>query len=88
MWLGANFPCRLWLSGRLDTRTVSPDNSKRRASEKHVKGEKMEKPDDKPPIETDIRFWAVVLVIWACLLLGFMNISTKIDLLLGIFSKE
>lgn len=53
-----------------------------------MKGDKMEKPDDKPPIETDIRFWAVVLVIWACLLLGFMNISTKIDLLLGIFSKE
>jgi hypothetical protein len=48
----------------------------------------MEKPDEKPPIETDIRFWSFVVVIWICLLLGFMNISTKIDLLMGIFSKE
>jgi hypothetical protein len=58
------------------------------ASESYRKGDKMEKPDEKPPIETDIRFWAVVFVIWICLLLGFMNIQTKIDLLLGIFSKE
>ena len=55
---------------------------------KDTKGDTMEKPDEKPPIETDIRFWAVVFVIWICLLLGFMNISTKIDLLLGIFSRE
>lgn len=47
-----------------------------------------ENPKEKPPIETDIRFWSVVFVIWISLLLGFMNISTKIDLLVGIFSKE
>ena len=47
-----------------------------------------ETPKEKPPIETDIRFWSVVFVIWISLLLGFMNISTKIDLLMGIFSKE
>jgi hypothetical protein len=48
----------------------------------------MESPDEKPPIETDIRFWSVVFVIWICLLLGFINIGTKIDLLMGILSKE
>ena len=75
-------------SGRLDSQTASPDNEREAARTCDMKGDNMEKPKDKPPIETDIRFWAVVLVIWACLLLGFMNISTKIDLLMGIFSKE
>ena len=45
-------------------------------------------PESKPPIERDIRFWAVVFVIWICLLLGFMNIQTKITMLMGIFSNE
>ncbi len=45
-------------------------------------------PEVKPPIERDIRFWAVVFVIWICLLLGFMNIQTKISMLIGIFSNE
>lgn len=48
----------------------------------------MDNQNDKPPLERDIRFWAVVLVIWASLVLGLMNIVTKIDLLAGIFSHE
>lgn len=58
------------------------------ASDNVRKGDRMETPNEKPPIETDIRFWSVVFIIWIALLLGFMNISTKIDLLMGIFSKE
>ena len=42
----------------------------------------------KPPLERDIRFWAVVFVIWICLLLGFMNIQTKISMLMGIIGNE
>ena len=45
-------------------------------------------PESKPPIERDIRFWAVVFVIWICLLLGFMNIQTKISMLIGLLSNE
>lgn len=44
--------------------------------------------DQKPPLERDIRFWAVVFVIWICLLLGFMNIQTKISMLMGIIGNE
>lgn len=45
-------------------------------------------PESKPPIERDIRFWALVFLIWICVLLGFMNIQTKIYMLMGIFSNE
>ncbi len=48
----------------------------------------MENQNDKQPLERDIRCWAVVLVIWVSLVLGLMNIATKIDLLAGIFSYE
>lgn len=48
----------------------------------------MDNQNDKPALERDIRFWAVVFVIWVCLVLGLMNIITKIDLLRGVFSYE
>jgi hypothetical protein len=48
----------------------------------------MDEQQEKPPFEGDIRFWSVVVVIWACLVLGAMNIATKIHMIADLFSYE